>query len=91
MFRLTLILGAASFVAVLGLSIASDAQTAAAGRPAGDKGLMDPSTQSTRSGAHVRQRPRDNYAHDHRLPALMLPVLMMLPPPTTGVPGLQPA
>ncbi|HKN30091.1 MAG TPA: hypothetical protein VJY34_20325 [Roseiarcus sp.] len=64
MFRLALILGAASFVAVLGLSIAADAQTAVAGKPAGEKFPMDPSTLSTRSGAHVRQRPRDNYAHD---------------------------
>ncbi len=64
MFRLTLILGAASFVAVLWLSAAADAQTAAAGKPAGDKVLMAPSPLSMRSGAHVRQRPRDNYAHD---------------------------
>jgi hypothetical protein len=64
MFRLTLILGAASFVPVLVLSIAADGQTAAAGKPAGDKVPMDPSAPNMRSGAHVRQRPRDNYVHD---------------------------
>jgi len=44
------------------MSIAADAR-AAAGKPTGDKVLMD-RTLTTRSGAHVRQRPRDNYAHD---------------------------
>ena len=64
MFRPALILGAASFVAVLGLSNAADAQTAAAGKPAGDKVRVDASTVNTRSRANVRRRPRDNYAHD---------------------------
>jgi hypothetical protein len=65
MSRLALILGAGSFVAVLGLSIAANAQTAAAGAPNADKVGMHPSTLTLRSGAPPRKhRDRQNYAHD---------------------------
>ena len=65
MSRFTLILGAASFVAAFGLSLAAEAETGALSRPAGHKMPMHPSTLTLRSGAHASPRRRNhNYAHD---------------------------
>ncbi|HZZ61878.1 MAG TPA: hypothetical protein VFE63_11985 [Roseiarcus sp.] len=65
MSRFALILGAACFVAAFGLSVAAEAETGPAGRPAGHKAPMHPSTLTVRSGAHARPHGRHhNYAHD---------------------------
>jgi hypothetical protein len=64
MSRFALTLAAASFAAVLGLSAAAEAETGAAGRPAGHKAPMHPSTLTLRSGAHAGRHSRHhNYAH----------------------------
>lgn len=65
MSRSTLVLGAASLVAALGLSVVAEAETGPAKRPADDKAPMHPSTLTLRSGAHVGGHGRHhNYAHD---------------------------
>lgn len=65
MSRLGLVLGAASFIAVLVLSAAADAETGAVGKSAGKTVPMHPSTLTLRSAAHGSRRTRHlNYAHD---------------------------
>ena len=65
MFRLALLVAAASFAAALGLSVAARAQTAGAETPAGAKVPMHPSTLTLRTGKPApRHHRHHNYAHD---------------------------
>ena len=66
MSRLALLFGAASFVAVLGLSAAADAETGAVGKPAGQEASHASEHADPQIGARTESAAsrHHNYAHD---------------------------